>query len=123
MHGGEWLALRADFVAARGWASRDEALARLADFDEAVRHAGDAEEVVLWFEHDLHCQLMLVRTLAHLARAAPRRLSLVGTGYFLSGGDVAALFPERQPVEWTFFSASGPSGSSLPATAWAICAG
>ena len=70
-------------------------MARLIEFEDAVAHAGDSAEVVLWFEHDLHCQLMLVRLLDQLACMAPRAVSLVGTGYFLSEGDVRALFDNR----------------------------
>ncbi|MBI1735631.1 MAG: hypothetical protein HYR51_10685 [Candidatus Rokubacteria bacterium] len=117
--GADWRALRADFVAARGWATRESALARLIELDEAVTHAGAEDEVVLWFEHDLHCQLMLVRLLDRLTRAAPRAVSLVGTGCFLSQADVAALFEGRSSLTpaavaaardaWAAFTSPAPA--------------
>lgn len=117
--GAQWLALRADFVAARGWATRESALPRLTEFDDAIAHAAAEDEVVLWFEHDLHCQLMLVRVLDRLARTVPRAVSLVGTGDFLSKADVRALFAHRPPltaaaialarVAWSAFTSPDPT--------------
>jgi hypothetical protein len=98
LDGEAWLGLRAEFIASRGWASRESALARLAEFDDAVARAGAADEVVLWFEPDLHCQLMLVRLVDRLARVAPRAVSLVAPGEFLARADVRALFQRRVPL-------------------------
>jgi hypothetical protein len=86
-------------------------LARLVEFDEAVDHAAGSDEVVLWFEHDLHCQLMLARVLDRLSRGMPRSVSLVGPGYFLDEGDMRALFDARPAVT--------PAMTSVARAAWA----
>jgi hypothetical protein len=69
------------------------------------------EEVVLWFEHDLFCQLNLLYLLDWFARAtvAPNRLSLINIGEFpghknfrglgeLSVTELSSLFPQRSSV-------------------------
>lgn len=72
------------------------------------------EEVVLWFEHDLFCQINLLYLLnwfgaVHLGHT---KLSLVNIGSFpgrekfrglgeLSADELASLFPKRQPVSAT----------------------
>ena len=77
------------------------------DFDEA---AAGAEELILWFEHDLFDQLALVRILARLARRGlPAQLTIVsidrhpdvqsfiGLGQ-LKPEQLAELWPRRTPV-------------------------
>jgi hypothetical protein len=54
--GGPWRELRAGYAASRRWATRDWAVARLTEADDALTRAKSEDEVVLWFEHDLHCQ-------------------------------------------------------------------
>src|SRR5215207_10790047 len=69
----EHRAARAGFLA--GYASGDAAgiAAQLAGWDAAVdRAVQEAEEVVLWYEHDLFDQLALVRLIARLT-ARPRK--------------------------------------------------
>ncbi|HEU4700307.1 MAG TPA: hypothetical protein VFS40_14075 [Gemmatimonadales bacterium] len=107
----EFHRLRAGFLADAYGVPVDDALARLATADAALALAGVEDEVVLWFEHDLFDQAVLVRLLAHFA-AAPRRprwLSLVtldahpeierflGLGQ-LDAPQLAALFARRVPV-------------------------
>src|SRR5690348_12385732 len=76
--------VRARFLAQTGWASYDEALADLrrqyAALAVAVATAQD--EVVLWFEHDLHDQLQLGQLLDWFAAHArgSTMLSLVMIG-------------------------------------------
>jgi hypothetical protein len=53
VEGAAWRELRAGYAAARGWATRDSALARLAEADDAVDAARREDEIVLGFEHDL----------------------------------------------------------------------
>ena len=61
--------LRGEFWAARGCATRTAP--QLAEYDRGVDEAAGAEELILWFEHDLFDQLALVAA----ARAArPPRL-------------------------------------------------
>jgi hypothetical protein len=62
---------RGEFWAARAGGSADDHRKRLADFDRGVDEALAAEEVVLWYEHDLFDQLALARLLARIARKGP----------------------------------------------------
>ena len=79
--------------------------------DDALASARDEDEVVLWFEHDLYDQPILVHLLHELASVAPAgvRLTLVqvhehpsvprfiGLGQ-LDAAALGALFPQRIPV-------------------------
>src|SRR6478735_11969657 len=67
---------------ARGefWAKHGEANAakQLAEWDRQFDEAATAEELILWYEHDLFDQLALVRLLARLARRGlPATLTIV----------------------------------------------
>jgi hypothetical protein len=62
---------RARFAAAAGWTPTvDAADAKLATWEESL-DVGGAEEVVLWYEHDLFDQLALCRILYLLASREP----------------------------------------------------
>jgi hypothetical protein len=99
--------LRDEFWAARG--ARD-AGGRLAAYDHGVDEAARAEELILWFEHDLFDQLALIRLLARLARRGlPAQLTLVSIDRhpevpnFLGLGQLqpeqlAELWPRRTPL-------------------------
>ena len=90
--------------------SLGEALALHGDWDAALARAATTDEVVLWFEHDLHDQLLLVRHLDWLPRNAPGvPVSLICIGEFpgvvpfyglgqLDAEQLASLFPTRLDV-------------------------
>lgn len=114
------------------WAShglRDQA-SRLAAWDRGVDEAAGADELILWFEHDLFDQLALIRLLARLARRGlPQTLTLVsidrhpdvpsfiGFGQ-LEPAQLAELWPRRTPLSrdaideaitaWIAFTAEDP---------------
>jgi hypothetical protein len=112
--GDEWYAMRATFLA------DDEATARriaagLAASDRRILDAlGRGEEIVLWFEHDLFDQLLLIRVLELIGRApaAPlggRAVSLICIDHFpgvdrfiglgqLDATQLQSLFPSRRTV-------------------------
>jgi hypothetical protein len=83
---------------------------QLADWDKGVDEAARAEELILWFEHDLFDQLALVRLLARLARKGlPQTLTVVSIDRhpdvpdFHSFGELKAeqlaeLWPRRTPL-------------------------
>lgn len=67
--------LRGEFWSSRGFREAD---GKLAAYDHGVDEAAGAEELILWFEHDLFDQLALIRLLARLARRGlPAQLTLV----------------------------------------------
>lgn len=120
---------RAEFWAARGHAGADK---QLADWDRGVDEAAAAEELILWFEHDLFDQLALIRLLARLARRGlPQTLTIVSIDrhpeipVFLGLGQLkpeqlAELWPRRTPLSrdavdesitaWIAITADDPRG-------------
>ena len=60
--------VRATFLAEQGWAPYDEALADQVTRDETLARLGAHDEVILWYEHDLHDQLQLAQILDRLSR-------------------------------------------------------
>jgi Domain of unknown function (DUF1835) len=99
--------LRADFWSARG---TPNAATQLAAWDQGLDEASTAEELILWFEHDLFDQLALIRLLARLARRGlPQTLTIVSIDRhpdvpnFLGLGQLkpeqlAELWPRRTPI-------------------------
>ena len=74
--GDAWYDARARFLADGFGAAFEETRAGLAETDRAIAGAG---ELVLWFEHDLFDQLLLLRTLDLLARAGSTSAGRVGS--------------------------------------------
>jgi len=101
---------RGEFWASRGQGSATDQAKRLADWDRGVDEATAAEEVILWYEHDLFDQLALIRLLARFARRGmPAQLTLVSIDRhperpnFLGLGELEAhhlaeLWPRRTPL-------------------------
>ena len=109
---------------------RAESAKQLADWDRGVDEAARADELILWFEHDLFDQLALVRLLARLARKGlPQTLTIVsidrhpevpdfhGLGE-LKPEQLAELWARRTPLSrdaldeaitaWIAFTAADP---------------
>ncbi len=96
--------VRGEFWRSRGARDGDD---KLADYDRGIDEAAGAEELILWFEHDLFDQLALIRMLSRLARRGlPTQLSIVSIDRhpevpsFLGLGQLkpeqlAALWPRR----------------------------
>jgi uncharacterized protein DUF1835 len=97
---------RNEFWRSRGASSKRD----VAEFDRAVDDTAGAEEVILWFEHDLFDQLALIRLLSRFARRGlpaqltivsidrhPERPSFLGLGE-LKPEQLAALWPRRTPL-------------------------
>ncbi len=99
--------VRAAFWAQHGY---PEAAQKLPEYDRQLDEAATAEEVILWYEHDLFDQLALVRILARLARRGlPAQLTMVSIDRhpdvpnFLGLGQLeptqlAELWPRRTPL-------------------------
>jgi hypothetical protein len=123
--------VRARYLAQAGHATYGDALATLRGWDSGLDAAPDHDEVVIWCEHDLFDQLLLIRHLHHFSGRglAGARLSLIcidrhpevphfmGLGQ-LSAEALAALLPTRRPVTaeqtalagaaWRAFTAPDP---------------
>lgn len=106
----EYRTARAEFWAGRTGGPVGDHRGRLDGWDAQLDEARGAEELILWFEHDLFDQLALVRILARLARAGlPATLTMVsidrhpevpdfrGLGQ-LAPEQLAALWPRRTPI-------------------------
>lgn len=69
--------------------------------DAAVAGWNDHDAMVLWFEHDLYDQLLLIRLLSMLPPEAGRKVSLVCTDTYLgplAPDQFPALFERRRPI-------------------------
>jgi hypothetical protein len=107
----EWCRLRADFLANWNGMDAQQCFEDLMQQEAALGTLANHEEVVLWFEFDLFCQLNLIYVLSRLSgRVLSRtRLSLICIGEFpgiddfrglgqLTAEQLVSLFPARQPV-------------------------
>jgi hypothetical protein len=110
----------------------DDGAKDLREQHEALAQFVDHEEVVLWFEHDLFCQVHLIYLLNWFARREPGNttLSLICIDNFpgiddfrglgqLNEQQLASLFPQRREIgsaqlslgskAWRAYSSSDPS--------------
>jgi hypothetical protein len=122
----EWRRVRVQYLARQGFGSEADIARRAVDDDALMDSWAEHEEVVLWFEHDLYDQLILIRHLDWISRLTNRgatRFSLVcGATYLgpLDPGELAALLPTRTEVTdaqvrlgargWQAFCAPDPHG-------------
>ncbi|MEP6705889.1 MAG: RNA polymerase subunit sigma-24 [Pyrinomonadaceae bacterium] len=127
----EWRTLRARHLAEAYGLKFDDCEKNLREQQETLSRCSDHEEVVLWFDHDLFCQLHLIYLLDWFARQelGTARLSLICVGSFpgiddfqglgqLNSEQMASLLPERQQVTaaelklaakaWAAFSSTNP---------------
>jgi len=110
----ELSAVRARFIAGRGWADEDGVARDFAARDAALAGCRAHDEVVLWFEHDLYDQLQLIQVLDWFATHGGPRRSLVCGAEYLGPSEPARLaerFAARSPVS--------TDQLALAAAAWA----
>jgi hypothetical protein len=106
----EWLRLRADFLNREHDPGRD-CLQELTEQKATLESSPRDQETVLWFAHDLNCQIHLIYVLNLLARvrSGPDQLSLVCIGEFpginpfvclgqLTPEKLESLFPVRHKI-------------------------
>jgi hypothetical protein len=128
-----WRKVRARYLAESGYDDYDSCLAALTRGDRLLEDFRGYDEVILWFEHDLFDQLLLIRTLDGFAgrNLGNTELSLICIGEFpgvvpfhglgdLSPRQMASLLDRRQRVNegqkllardaWRAFCAPDPSG-------------
>jgi Domain of unknown function (DUF1835) len=129
LDGDAWHEVRARWLTEAPEAAFEETRASLAAFDRTITQPGRHDEIVLWFEHDLFDQLLLIRTLDLLGAAQLRNVSLICIGEFpgvdrfiglgqLNADQLASLYPGRTPVNpeqyavaseaWRAFRAADP---------------
>ena len=107
----EFLHVRAEHLASAYGVNIEKCKLELQTQADALTRFSDHEEIVLWFEHDLFCQVHLIYLLGWFARRelGETRLSLICKGDFpgiegfsglgqLSKEELASLFPQRQEV-------------------------
>jgi hypothetical protein len=125
--------VRAEFIAASGWAPFEQVLADFEQRDQTLARAlADGDEILLWFEHDLYDQLQLIQLLDRFSGHDRKtlRVELICIGEHpeiprfcglgqLSPAQMAALLPARRPVgarelelgriAWAAFRSRDPS--------------
>lgn len=121
----EFARVRAEYLAAAGFASYDQALAGIEQFHIELARAPEFAEVVIWCEYDLFDQVMLLRILEWIGRrgAGAAKLSLIDAGTLLgrfTSEELAALMATREPVTpaqlglareaWAAYTAEDPRG-------------
>jgi hypothetical protein len=119
----EFRRVRADHLASAYGVSVEKCEQELRAQEEALSAFSDHEEIVLWFEHDLFCQVQLIYLLDWFAQhdRGRKKLSLVCVGEFpgieyfrglgqLNETELASLFPQRKEVS--------PTQLELGAKAW-----
>lgn len=128
-----WRKVRARYLAESGHDDYESALATLTRWDRTLDDYRSYDEVVLWFEHDLFDQLLLIRILDGFAgrNLGGTELSMICIGEFPGVGpfdglgqltpvQMASLLPRRQRVNegqkllardaWRAFCAPDPRG-------------
>jgi hypothetical protein len=129
----EWQRVRAKHLAESYGVPEADCERQLARQEAVLAAFSDYEEVVLWFEHDLFCQVHLLYLLDRCSRQplGATKLSLICIGTFpgkqnfrglgeLDPAELASLFPSRAAVTkaqlllaaaaWTAYSAAEPTG-------------
>src|SRR5262245_27716030 len=83
--GEEGLRVRVRYLASAGYGDEDEMLRDFQAKGDPLDVAASHDEVVFWLEHDLHCQLLLIRHLWWLAQhpLPSTRVSIVMNGEHL----------------------------------------
>jgi hypothetical protein len=127
-----WREARSRYLSGRDYLPYADAMRNLETWDAKLEAYPDYDEVVLWFEHDLFDQLLLIRHLDWFARRPLGRtaLSLICIGEFpgfepfhglgqLNAEQLTSLLGTREPVSarqvalgveaWRAFTASDPT--------------
>jgi hypothetical protein len=112
---------RAAFIAGAGWGDFSTVLKSFQERDALLRRAGEHDEIVLWFEHDLYDQLQLIQVLDGLSALRGPPISLVCEAEYLGNmapERAAELFSLRTPLTrrhfqeaqsaWAAFRSSDP---------------
>ncbi|HVG19957.1 MAG TPA: DUF1835 domain-containing protein [Blastocatellia bacterium] len=120
----EWLAARANYLAGSGGLGVEDVKKELSKTDEVLGDVSAHDEIIMWFEHDLFCQVNLIYLLNRFSNQdmGGAKLSLICVGEFagvenfrglgqLSAKQMASLFDTRHRVT--------DAETSLARRAWA----
>ena len=108
---GDWLTTRANYLIGAYDLNSEDCRNKLLKQEAALQNCSEHDETILWFEHDLFCQINLIYLLDWFSKRPPgkKKLSLICTGEFpgvedfrglgqLIGEQLASLFDDRQQV-------------------------
>ena len=132
----EWRAVRVQHLTDTYGLKRTECEKEFQNQESALTSSGKHDEVVLWFEHDLFCQLNLLYLLDWFKETDLKktRLSLINIGTFpgrkdfrglgeLNPDELASLFPKREKITkahlelgakaWQAFRSPNPTAIEL----------
>ena len=104
----EWIGVRARFLADAYDLKPEKCEQDLREQETWLSEITELDETILWFEHDLFCQINLIYLLNRFSKS-PTRLSLICIGEFpgvedfrglgqLTGGQLSSLFDKRHQV-------------------------
>jgi hypothetical protein len=110
----ELSAVRASFLARRGWMSEEDLRAAFGARDAILRRHGEFKTVVLWFEHDLYDQLQLLQVLDFLAcEKRTEGVFVIQAGKYLSLESPRAL-----KTHFHLMEPAAPAHFALARLAW-----
>jgi hypothetical protein len=121
LSGDEWLQARARYLGSAGYGDEAEMLREFRATGDPLEDAASHDEVVFWFEHDLHCQLLLIHHLWWLSQHRPgsTRLSIV-----MGPEHLGLLKPADFPSRFAARRAITDGEMAVGAAAWtAYCGG
>lgn len=107
----ETSALRARWLAERGYDNPIKLIHGFEQRDAQVLRAAEFDEVVLWFEHDLYDQLQLLQALTALEELnlEPGRVSVIQTDHYLANmtiDEIVPLLPKRRTATPAIFKSA-----------------
>ncbi len=100
--------VRGAYLASRGYGKPIRVLHDFQARDAVIRRAGEFDEIVLWFEHDLYDQLQILQTLyvLHGMELEPGCVSIVQSDSYLgsmTAEEIVMLHPKRRTVTRAMF--------------------
>jgi hypothetical protein len=120
-----WRAVRTNFISDRFDLPFSEALSDYSNMDQALERFREHDAVLLWFEHDLFCQIILIYLLTWFSKKELKqtKLFLICTSEYMGRMNeerLAALFGTQHEMTaeemnlgrkaWQAFCSSDPSG-------------
>jgi hypothetical protein len=119
----EWRRIRVAYLVSQGYGPATEVEGQYAREDAAVDRWRDHDEVVLWFEHDLYDQLILIKHLARFGAQGANDLSRPRLSLVCDDTYLGPLKPEQFPPLYAMREPVTSAQIDLATRAWAaFCA-